>query len=211
VAEPRTVQMALDRLWANFHIRPSEDSEALEAAEWLSALRGFSDAAVASATSEWIRNEDRFPTLSRFIAAVQDMARRQNMPLSLPSRGVTAGDEPVSPTRALEWIAAIRKTWADSPPSHNHTSGIAACPRCAYVDNHLDANAGYDPKTMGPTSPCRLCSGNGLVITDDGTRPCENCNPTGYGRWTGGHWDADHDWSRCPDCVALRSGHRSSG
>ena len=211
MADPITVQRALDRLWTNYHVRFPENEDArknaedLEQAEWLTALRGFSDAAVASATSEWIRNEDRFPTLSRFIDATQAAARQQARPA--PRRAITAGDHPASKARAVAWITAIRQCWADAPPEHDHSAGEAACPRCAYVDNHLDEMAGHNPRVMEATSPCRSCDGGGWITVDGDARPCEHCNPVGYQRWAGGHWAPDHS---CPECVTLRSGRRSS-
>lgn len=36
--------------------------------------------------------------------------------------------------------------------------------------------------------------------------PCRTCRPNQFYRWANGHYGAEHDADRCPQCVATRRG-----
>lgn len=170
-------------------------------------------AACEAAVHEWADTQTGWPSPVDLVRLAQDFARSMQADQAARERAhAEAGSRPAPPTVAQEYLEIIRAiNGLGGQDDHDHRHGSERCPVCGpgsvIRDQTRDLLATLpDPETSSEFYRCRECGPHGdqgHVTAGIGVRPCRICNPVGFDRWAGGHWDPGHE---CSECAQVRRG-----
>jgi hypothetical protein len=196
------------------------------------ALPPFYDlSTLLAATTGWVLNHDRFPTVHQLVDAYQAEARRRVLARQQAeqARAEAAGTlpgmaPPLAATLALEMVDVLRTALTESvaggaPHTGHDKYGAGTCTTCLArpdVEDAIEARVfqllqerGLHPAGQPvATHACGRCLDTGFQVIDhdiDTMAPCSDCNREGYERWRDGHLAPGH-W--CTDCDNLTRGRK---